>query len=466
VGKFIYLSCHQPITEMAISFIVKSEKKRQPATIYLRFRDGRQTDLIIPTPEKVFPEYWSNKTQTFRQRIFFSDVFTEKDKVTIEENFSRLKDFILNAKFNLKGNRPSKEWLRSTLDRFYNKKQPGAETLSQYIQRFIDEAENGTRKTSNSFNKKVFALGTIKSIKVFQTVFNEYQGIYTEKRLKELAEKEETPRPRKYVSFENITIDFYNDFINFMYDKQFSPNTIGKHIKTLKVIMRQSREEGLHNNNEFERKSFKSLREPVQNIYLTESELKKIYELDLSKDKVLEVVRDIFLIGCYTALRFSDYSRITPNNISTLENGKMVIILFQQKTGEKVIIPVRHELKVILKRYGYNPPKTYEQKVNRYIKLIGRMAGITEMVRVEANRGGMTIKTDSQKNELIVTHTARRSGCTNMYLAGIPVIDIMKISGHKSESQFLKYIKVSKEETALNLSDHPYFIGNTLSIAR
>jgi integrase len=230
--------------------------------------------------------------------------------------------------------------------------------------------------------------------------------------------------------------------------------------------MRQSREEGLHNNNEFERKSFKSLREPVQNIYLTESELKKIYELDLSKDKVLEVVRDIFLIGCYTALRFSDYSRITPNNISTLENGKMVIILFQQKTGEKVIIPVRHELKVILKRYGYNPPKTYEQKVNRYIKLIGRMAGITEMVRVEANRGGMTIKKDLQKNGLIVTHTARRSGCTNMYLAGIPVIDIMKISGHKSESQFLKYIKVSKEETALNLSDHPYFIGNTLSIAR
>ncbi len=220
MGNFISLYYHQPITEMAISFIVKSEKKRQPATIYLRFRDGRQTDLIIPTPEKVFPEYWSNKTQTFRQRIFFSDVFTEKDKVTIEENFSRLKDFILNAKFNLKGNRPSKEWLRSTLDKFYNKKLPGAETLSQYIQRFIDEAENGTRLTSNSFNKKVFALGTIKSIKVFQTVLNEYQGIYTEKRLKELAEKEETPRPRKYVSFENITIDFYNDFINFMYERR------------------------------------------------------------------------------------------------------------------------------------------------------------------------------------------------------------------------------------------------------
>lgn len=466
MGKIISLFCHQPITKMAISFIVKSEKKRQPATIYLRFRDGRQTDFIIPTPEKVFPEYWSNKTQTFRQRIFFSDVFTEKDKVGIEKKFTQLKDFILNEKFNLKGNRPSKEWLRLTVDRFYNKKQPGAETLPQYIQRFIVEAENGTRLTSNGPNKKVFALGTIKSIKVFQYVFNEYQGIYTEKRLKELAEKEETPRPLKFVNFEHITTDFYNDFLKFMYGKRFSPNTIGKHIKTLKLIMRQSREEGLHNNNEFERKSFKTLRESVSNIYLTESELKKMFELDLSGNKVLEIVRDVFLIGCYTALRISDYSRINSNNIRTLENGKMVIDLFQQKTGEKVIIPVRHEVKVILQRYGYNLPKTYEQKVNKHIKKIGEMAGITEMVREEKTRGGMTVITDSKKNELICSHTARRTGCTNMYLAGIQPIDIMKISGHKSESQFLKYIKVSKEETALILSDHPYFIGNTLSVAR
>jgi len=53
-----------------------------------------------------------------------------------------------------------------------------------------------------------------------------------------------------------------------------------------------------------------------------------------------------------------------------------------------------------------------------------------------------------------------------MYLEGIPTIDIMKISGHKTEREFLKYIKVSKEETAVILSDHPYFVGNTLKIAR
>lgn len=449
-----------------INFITKSKRKSRLAPIYLRFRDGRQTDILIQTPGTIFPDYWNNKSQTFRQRILFTNEFTEKDKAAIEEKFEELKAKILKEKNNLKGNQPSKEWLQAIIDKVYCKKQQGAETLSQYIQRFIDEAKDGTRLTSNSFNRKVFSSGTIKSIKVFQLVFNEFQGIYTEKRLKGIAERKESPRPLKVVNFDDITIDFYNDFIRFMYDKKFSPNTIGKHIKTLKVIMRQSREEGLHNNNEFERKSFKALRQPVQNIYLTESELKKLFELDLSGNKDYEIARDVFLIGCYTAQRFSDYSRITSGNIRILENGKMVIDLIQQKTGEKVIIPVRQELKVILERYNFNLPKTHEQKVNKYIKTIGKEAGITETVRVEESRGGMTVKKDLKKYELIVTHTARRSGCTNMYLAGIPVIDIMKISGHKTESEFLKYIKVSKEETALNLSDHPYFIGNTLSIAK
>jgi hypothetical protein len=44
-----------------------------------------------------------------------------------------------------------------------------------------------------------------------------------------------------------------------------------------------------------------------------------------------------------------------------------------------------------------------------------------------------------------------------MYLARIPVIDIMKVSGHKTPKEFLKYIKVSKDETAESLGEQTYF---------
>ena len=149
-----------------------------------------------------------------------------------------------------------------------------------------------------------------------------------------------------------------------------------------------------------------------------------------------------------------------------MDNGSRVIDLIQQKTSERVIIPIRPELDEILKKYNYEVPKSFEQKINERIKEVGQLAGITETVIIEENKGGFKVKKDVSKNELIKTHTARRTGCTLMHLAGVQTIDIMKISGHKSERELLNYIKVGKEETAQNLSEHPYFIGSHLKIAK
>lgn len=465
---------------MAITFIIKPYKKKrpvkqyarkpsqksQPATIYLRFRAGRDCDIFVSTPEIILPKYWSNEAGgSIKQKIRYPDSFTEKDKTDIDTRLSELRLLFMVEQPKLK-NKPSREWVTSIIEKYYNIKPSGSENLNQYIQRFIDEAKAGTRLSTNHDNKRLYAPETIKSIKNFQTQLNEYQGIYTDRRLKELKEKEETPRPRKILNFQDITIDFYNSLVKYFYSKNYSPNSVGKHVKTLKGLMRAAREEGLHNSTETERKSFKSIREQSHNIYLTEKELKKMYDLDLSDDHTLEVARDVFLIGCYTAQRYSDYSHIKSDNIRLLDNGKKVIELYQQKTGEKVVIPVRHELEAILKRYNYSIPKTYEQKINERIKVVGERAGITELVEIEKMQGGFRTKTREPKYKLIVTHTARRSGCTNMYLSGISPIDIMKLSGHKTQTEFLKYLKVSKEETARNLSEHQYFIGNTLSIAK
>ena len=54
----------------------------------------------------------------------------------------------------------------------------------------------------------------------------------------------------------------------------------------------------------------------------------------------------------------------------------------------------------------------------------------------------------------------RRSGATNMYLAGIPSIAIMKVTGHKTEREFMKYIKITEEQTTLELMSHLYFSGS------
>jgi hypothetical protein len=299
--------------------------------------------------------------------------------------------------------------------------------------------------------------------------FNMFQGIEPEEKKdkdgnpkpKRKQAKEWPKQPYKLLDFNDISVDTYNDFVQFFYSRSCGANYVGKHIKTFKTIMRQAREDGLHNNMEIERRAFKTISEKVEHIYLTEAELKRIYELDLSDNKQHQIIRDVFLAGCYTAQRYSDYSKLTKSNIKEID-GKKYIELKQKKTGEKCIIPVRPELDAILMRYDYSLPKTFEQKVNDGIKKIGLKAKITESIHVETHRGGLLVKKDMKKCDLIQTHTARRTGCSLMYLAKMSPIDIMKISGHKTEKEFLKYINIGKQETAERNSNNDFFIGNPL----
>ena len=113
----------------------------------------------------------------------------------------------------------------------------------------------------------------------------------------------------------------------------------------------------------------------------------------------------------------------------------------------------------ILAKYEKRLPKSYEQKVNKYIKEVAREAGIIEKIEISYVENSEKKTKIVEKCELVKTHTARRSGATNMYLAKIPTIAIMKITGHKTEKEFMKYIKITEEESAMELMNHPYFSG-------
>ena len=435
----------------AIRYIVQSTEKGRLSSVYLRLINGRETNIWVKIPTKIYPQYWSNKTESFKQRIIFDEVFSEKEKVKVEQDLANLKNYVLNQFNDLVqgGSSPTKDWLKNIINRYFNRETNSDITLNQYIDQFIKDAETGNRLYDHNGITKRYEKGSIKNFKGFQTQFDNFQK---EKKVK--------------LNFDTITIDFYDEFVKYFTKKDYSTNTIGRHVKNLKSIMRCAREEGLHENTEIDRKKFKTLKVNVENVYLTQKEVDTIRNLDLSEKPLWDQARDIFLIGCYTAQRFSDFSKIRPAHIKTMDNGLKVIDLIQQKTGERVIIPIMPELDDLLKKYEYTVPNIFEQKINERIKEVVGKAGITEPIIIEENKGGFKVKRDVPKNELVKTHTARRTGCTLMYLAGVPTIDIMKISGHKSEREFLKYIKVGKEETAQNLSKHPYFMRPSMKITK
>jgi integrase len=69
----------------------------------------------------------------------------------------------------------------------------------------------------------------------------------------------------------------------------------------------------------------------------------------------------------------------------------------------------------------------------------------------ERNNSGDVIM---PKYELISSHTARRSGITNLYKLGIfDTRELMALSGHKSERVFENYIKVGVSEQADRIAE-------------
>lgn len=188
-------------------------------------------------------------------------------------------------------------------------------------------------------------------------------------------------------------------------------------------------------------------------VYLSIEEIEKLNELRLNKDNAQ--VRDLFVIGCLTALRYSDYSRLSEDNFV-----KGNIEIATKKTGTRVVIPIHPIIAGMIERnkgYDFLRYKKTQQNFNVRIKTICKKAGFTEKIVIEQTVGFKKVKKSYKKYELISSHTARRSGATNMYMAGIPPFRIMMITGHKTESSFYLYIRIRKEENARTLSEHSYF---------
>jgi integrase len=256
------------------------------------------------------------------------------------------------------------------------------------------------------------------------------------------------------ISFKSFNYDFYHNWTNFLsYDYErrdgqvgLKNNSVGKSIKNLKSFLnyciQSKRIEPL------DLTVFKGIQEEVDHIYLGQEEIDKISEVDCKDDGELKMVQDFFTIACYTGLRYSDTIRIKPEYIE----GNL-LHLKQKKTSGRVVIPLRPPVIDVLKRYNYYSPQISSYVFNKRIKELGKEAKLNDLVELEHKKGSVKDVKTFKKYKLISSHTCRRSFCTNAYLTGIDIQLIMKISGHKTEKAFRRYLKLSSLEAALKLKE-------------
>lgn len=271
-------------------------------------------------------------------------------------------------------------------------------------------------------------------------------------------------------TWDMVNREFVTKFLAYMEKQGYMVTAQNKYLVTLRALVGYAYTDGIHNNDRatkcFSKKKIEE-RDKAAEIYLTEAELQALCEMPLSG--LHDQVRDIFLVGCYTCQRVSDYNNISKDSFTTTAKGTPIIRLIQQKTHTEVKIPIMNpNLQAICEKYNYNIPSVIDVIINRYIKQI--LKELSEKVPSLALRVPTKLTMKQKQNlangkieiehndkgevvmpryNCVTTHTARRSGITNMYLSHkYTIVQMMHVSGHKTQKTFMDYIKLSSDEIA------------------
>lgn len=403
-----------------VTFYLRDRNAKKEIPIRMTFTfDGER--LLLSTGLKVHPNNWSESKQRLKPSAEGRAGYN-----ALLDNYGKLvKQIYTEAK--LKKMPITGNYIREQ----YNKRKEGEHAqmdFHRFVKQFIEEGKATKKKCT---------------VKTYGPCWNRIKAFERKTGYK--------------VTFDTINLDFYRRFQDFFYNElKLGINTFGSNIKFVKAVMNDAYERGLHKNRAHQGKLFTKPSMEVDHIYLNEKELGILYKMVLSQNSRLDKVRDLFLVGCYTGLRFSDFTTIESEHIK----GNM-IQLRTEKTSEDVVIPIHWMVREIMKKYdppNSLPPVMSNQKLNDYLKELGQLAGLDEEVIMTTSKAGKRVDEKYVKYELIQSHTARRSFATNAYLADVPTLAIMKITGHKTERAFLRYIKVTPEENARRLLEHAFFV--------
>ncbi len=392
------------------TFYLKKPGGRGETLIYLFFFFDRQR-LKLSTGLSIAPMHWSFTRQRVKRGVLF--------EVAINDQLDWMAETVMNiyAELRRAGTTPTPQLIR---ERLYPADTNESVTQIDVLACFEDFIERSRTRVQQ---------GTIKNYKV------------TKEHLRKFAEAYQIE-----LSFEEMDSMFFERFTGYLLNiVERNNNGAWNMIKNLKVFVKDARERGLHTSSQYEQFTIKKYDPPV--VALSQEELDSLHGLNLSGNPRLAHVRDLFLLQCYTSLRYSDLQSLKPAHIQ----GDAIRIV-TQKTSEPITIPLLPETREILGRYPDMQIRVLSnQKMNKYLKELAQSAGIDTPCSTIEYRSTQRIEHTFPKYELIGTHTGRRTFVTLSLERGMRPEAVMKITGHKDMKSFQRYIGVTNVVAAREL---------------
>lgn len=404
-----------------INFLYRSNKPEAKLILRLLFRhEGIDYVIAGNTKISVSKEYWSKYHKA--QRI--SDLDILNTRTEINNKINKISNYILKEFENCNPKHINKEWLKLTIDSYYNPNNENSGLPNELFKYF-----------EHYFNtNKELKIGSIKKLKVIANYIKRYEEGLKDPLL-----------------IKNIDLKFKLNFENYMTSNNYDANTISVAFKNIRTICNDARKNGLETS--YQLSDVKSKYTAPDDIYLTEDEITKIKELKLSG--TLENVRDWLLIACYSAQRISDFMRFNIDMI-TKDEETYLLEFSQEKTKTNMVIPLSPEFIEVLNKRNFQFPKSMPHQIfNKLVKNICFEAGIVEIVEGSKKIDNRQVKGMYPKYELVSAHIGRRTFAT-LFWNKYSISELKYITGHSTEKSFSVYMKKGNREIALAIAKKYY----------
>ncbi|WP_312356622.1 site-specific integrase [Empedobacter sp.] len=391
------------------TFVLKEPKSSSETIIYLVMRwDGLQ--MKISTKQKVNPKFWN------KDRLKVKETISEKNHQHINKELVEIEKVaykMFNSFTDTFKRKPNSEELKNLIEQEYFQNNPmfkkvDKKTILDYFDDYIETIKSTTAHT------------TVQKYKQAKENFKDFQK-----------------DKKRIYNTEMIDLKFRNEYVEYLIEtKKYAPTTVYRKMKFLRTVLYFIENLGIKVNPFLHNSRFLTKDIEVDNIALSESEIDEMERLNLSDNKRLEQVRDLFLVACYTGQRFSDLNKINQSNIIDDE----YIAIRQQKTNEQLTLPLLKVVKTILVKYNYKLPKISNVKFNEYIKEVAKLC---ETLNKQYNGDNKKVRW-----QMISSHTARRTFVTLNYGKGVD-LDTLKLgTGHKQTKTLQTYIKMNDKQKA------------------
>lgn len=403
---------------MNFTYKLKEPKSEKETLIYFRsYFLNENKSFIYSTGEKIIPSEWDFDNR--QPNDLNGRTKRAENHRSIKKQLDRYSSFfteIVNRYKNINEDL-TLDILRQRFNEEFKKIQSKDDFFRIYDE-FIEEKEN-------DFSGNAISNSTLKRYKCNKTLLEDFEK-----------------KAKHKLSLGKFDEKTFNKFLKFCVEnREHSANTVHRNIGLLKTFLLWAFNKKYSFNN-----SFVNFKKPpkfrTDEIALNIEQVEEIYAHDFSKNKKFERVRDLFVFGCVTGMRFGNYSTISKNDVQ----GDFIRVIDLKSKSKNLSIPLNNISKSILEKYEYQLPNISNQKMNEYIKEVFKELKFTDEIKKTMKYGDQLVEINSEFYKRISSHTARRSFITIMKNKRVPDKVIMSYTGHTSLEVFNAYYRPSEDD--------------------